>query len=58
MCDLAFASFTAQSGLILSVVITVGALADIDFVRLLWVLGASDVGVPAVVLAGDGAAEE
>ena len=45
MWDLAFESLTAQSGLILSVVITVGALADIDVVRLLCVCGASVVGL-------------
>jgi hypothetical protein len=37
--DLAFASFVAQSGRTLSVVITVEALAEIDIVRLLCVLG-------------------
>jgi hypothetical protein len=51
--DLAFASLVAQSGLILSVVITVEAVADIDVVRLLWVCGVSVAEVP-VVLDGEG----
>ena len=54
MWDLAFASFTAQSGLILSVAMTVGALADIDVVRLLCVCGASDVVVPVAPVGEDG----
>lgn len=44
--DLAFASFVAQSGLTLSVVITVEALADMEVVRLLCVCGVSVVGLP------------
>lgn len=39
--DLALASFVAQSGRIRSVVMTVEALAEIDVVRLLCVLGTS-----------------
>jgi hypothetical protein len=42
---LAFASLVAQSGLILSVVITVDALADIEVVLRLCAIGARD-GLP------------
>ena len=54
MWDLAFESLTAQSGRILSVVITVGALADIDVVRLLCVCGASVVGLLVGLVREDG----
>lgn len=43
---LAFASFVAQSGLILSVVITVDALADIDVVLRLCALVGAREGLP------------
>jgi hypothetical protein len=58
MCDRAFESFTAQSGLILSVVITVGALADIDVVRLLFARGASIDAVPVTLIGEEGAGAE
>jgi hypothetical protein len=57
ICDLAFASFVAQSGLILSVAMTVEAEADIDVVRLLCVCGAS-VGVPAALDGEEGGSAE
>jgi len=43
--DLAFVSFVAQSGLILSVVMTVEAVAEIDVVRLFCVCGVSVAGL-------------
>jgi hypothetical protein len=58
MWDLAFASFMAQSGLILSVAMTVGALADIDVVRLLCVCKASDGVIPVALVGEDGGAAE
>jgi hypothetical protein len=47
--DRAFASFVAQSGLTLSVVITVEALAESDVVRLLCGPGESVGGLPGVL---------
>lgn len=41
-CDLALASFVAQSGRTLSVVITVEAFADIEVVLRLWLFGCGD----------------
>jgi hypothetical protein len=41
-CERAFASFVAQSGRTLSVVMTVEALADIEVVRRLCVCGCGD----------------
>jgi hypothetical protein len=52
-CDLAFASFVAQSGRTLSVVMTVEAFAEIEVVRLLCVCGCGDSAGLVVELSED-----